>query len=306
MSATVNTVRIDLAGLCQLQAQAHRLRLPGHRARSRTQRGRHRQRRPGPGMDFAEVRAYQPGDDIRHIDWRVTARRQEPHTKLFQQEPEQPLWLLCDLNPSLYFASRGCYKSVLAARATAVLAWLGLFSNDRVGGMVLSAQHITHQRPARQRRSVLRLLQLLVSQHEQLAQQPLSGESQLDQALMKMRTLARTPSHIQVISDFCHASENTGKALRALAQHHRVTVLRIQDPLERQALPPGRYPLANPEKPGPEGIFWLDSRRDGRALAALCEKRENTFSELMAGAGIAPVTLSTERDLVTDLMTALH
>ncbi|MDX1589052.1 MAG: DUF58 domain-containing protein [Oleiphilaceae bacterium] len=299
MSAPASPTRIDLAQLCQLQAEAHRLRLPGHRARARGVRGRQRRRRPGPGMDFAEVRAYRPGDDIRHIDWRVTARRQEPHTKLFQQEAEQPLLLLCDLNSSLYFASRGCYKSVMAARATAVLAWQGLFANDRVGGMVLSDQNILHQRPARRRSGVLRLLQQLVEQHRRLPDQPLSGHSQLNRALLEVRSLARSTSRLLIVSDFCHAGDDTTRALRALAQHHSVTAIRVEDPLERQPPPPGCYPMA-----GPGGTFWLNSRRDGRALEALYRQRERDFANRVAGSGIRTLTLSTDGDLVTDLMTA--
>ncbi|TVP54695.1 MAG: DUF58 domain-containing protein [Halomonadaceae bacterium] len=300
-AATASPTRVDLVQLCQLQAQARRLQLPGHRSRARSVRGQHRQRRPGPGMEFNEVRAYQPGDDIRHIDWRVTARRQEPHTKLFHQELEQPVLLLCDLNSSLYFASRGCYKSVIAARATAILAWLGLFGDNRVGGLVLSANGIQHQRPARRRSAVLRLLQQLVVQHDALTQQPLTQDSQLDQGLLEMRALARSGSRIVVISDFYHAGEATGSALRALSRHHQVTTLRVQDPLEQTLPPPGRYPLA-----GPQGNFWLDSRRQAKALEARYQQREQQLQQCLAGAGVTTGILSTNGDLVSELMAVLR
>lgn len=296
-SPPASPVSIDLLQLCQLQAQARRLQLPGHRSRARNARGQYRQRRPGPGMEFAEVRTYQPGDDIRHIDWRVTARRQQPHTKLFQQELEQPVLLLCDLNPSLFFASRGCYKSVVAARATAILAWLGLFGDNRVGGMVLSAHGIEHQRPARRRSAVLRLLQQLVVQHQALPDQPLTLQSQLDQGLLEMRTLARSGSRIVVISDFYHAGERTGDALRALSRHHQVTALRVQDPLERTLLPPGRYPLA-----GPQGNFWLDSRQQQQRLATLYQQREQQLQACLSAARVNTGTLNTDGDLVSELM----
>src|SRR5690554_7657604 len=89
-------------------------------------------------MTFAEVRQYQPGDDIRSIDWRVTARRQSPHTKLYEEERERPVLLIADLGPTLFFASTGAYKQVRCAQVAALLAWLALWAGDQVGGLVFN------------------------------------------------------------------------------------------------------------------------------------------------------------------------
>src|SRR5680860_788955 len=108
-------IALPLAALVKLQAEAHTLRLPSAKATRSRQAGAYASPQRGRGMAFAEVRQYQPGDDIRAIDWRVTARRQQAHTKIYEEERERPVLLLCDLSPSLFFASTGAYKQVRAA-----------------------------------------------------------------------------------------------------------------------------------------------------------------------------------------------
>ena len=97
----------------------------------------------GRGIDFAEVRVYQPGDDVRTIDWRVTARTQVAHTKVFQEEKERPVLILVDQSASMYFGSQVTFKSVLAARTAAIIAWAALERGDRVGGLVFSEQGLS-------------------------------------------------------------------------------------------------------------------------------------------------------------------
>ncbi|MBD3648896.1 MAG: DUF58 domain-containing protein, partial [Pseudomonadales bacterium] len=112
----------------------------------------------GRGVDFAEVRVYQPGDDVRSIDWRVTARTGTAHTKLFQEEKERPVLILVDQSHAMFFGSRIAFKSVIAAEAAALLAWTGLDRGDRVGGIVFSDRQHREIRPRRSKHSVLRLL----------------------------------------------------------------------------------------------------------------------------------------------------
>ena len=109
----------------------------------------------GRGMEFDEVRVYHPGDDVRTIDWRVTARTGRPHTKLFQEERERPVLVLVDARASMRFGTRDCFKSVLAAKAAAVLAWIGIGGGDRVGGLVLAPSGIIALRAERTRRRIL-------------------------------------------------------------------------------------------------------------------------------------------------------
>lgn len=97
--------------------------------------GSHLSKLRGRGMDFAEVRNYQAGDEIRHMEWRVTARTGRPHVKIYQEERERPVVILTDFNPSMIFGTRIAFKSVIAARLTALLAWTVIKEGDRVGGV---------------------------------------------------------------------------------------------------------------------------------------------------------------------------
>ena len=109
----------------------------------------------GRGMEFEEVRAYQPGDDIRNMDWRVTARTGRPHTKLFREERERPVLFLVDLGPSMAFGTRVAFKSVVAARAAALLAWAARDNGDRIGGIVFAGKRHRELRPAARERGML-------------------------------------------------------------------------------------------------------------------------------------------------------
>ncbi|MCE5232579.1 MAG: DUF58 domain-containing protein, partial [Xanthomonadaceae bacterium] len=129
---------VALAELIALRHAALRLR-PAPRARVPAA-GVHPSRAHGRGMDYAESREYQPGDDIRALDWRVTARTGRAYTKLYREERERSLLLLVDTHPALRFGTRVRYKSVQAARAAALAAWAAQRQGDRVGALALGAQ----------------------------------------------------------------------------------------------------------------------------------------------------------------------
>ncbi len=253
VTASDAKTRIGLQALIRLQADARALKLPSARPVRARQAGLQQSAQRGRGMAFAEVRLYQPGDDIRSIDWRVTARRQAPHTKLYEEERERPVLLLCDLGPSLFFASTGAFKQVRCAQLAAILAWLALSAGDQVGGIVFNGSTLTVQRPARRKKSVLRLLDTLATQ-QRLSLDNASSEITLDTALTEARRVAHTGSRIFVISDFLGISENTASLLGALASHNSVSALRVVDPLEQSLPQSGRFAVA-----GPEGPVWFDA-----------------------------------------------
>lgn len=205
-------------------------------------------------MAFAEVRLYQPGDDIRSIDWRVTARRQKPHTKLFEEERERPLILICDLGDSLFFGSEGAYKRVRAAQATGLLAWLGLLGGDQVGGIIFSSSRIEVIRPARRRRAVVRLLNTLVHRQDDHDAKNVERRPRLDDGLREARRIAHTGSRIFLISDYMNLSPETPGLVAQLAQHNTVSALRVVDPLEQHLPLRGRYAVE-----GPDGPIWFDA-----------------------------------------------
>ena len=123
--------RVTSRELIELRRHARKLDLTRRRPALAQLAGNHASRFRGRGMDYQESRAYQPGDDIRNMDWRVTARSGRAHTKLFQEERERPVVFCIDLGPSLFFATRGALKSVIAARAATLLAWAAAAQGDR-------------------------------------------------------------------------------------------------------------------------------------------------------------------------------
>ena len=202
----------------------------------------------GRGLDFAEVRTYQPGDDLRTIDWRVTARTQVTHTKLFQEEKERPVLILADQSPSMHFGSQVTFKSVLAARAAALIAWAALEAGNRVGGIVFSGQAHREVRPRRSKHSVLRLLHEMhdfnhAPDRDRLADE--SPDSFLVNALINVRRVTRHGSVIFIISDFAHLTEAARVHLQPLAQASHLTGIQISDPLEQKLPQPDIYRITN-------------------------------------------------------------
>ncbi|MGJ8609533.1 MAG: DUF58 domain-containing protein [Octadecabacter sp.] len=190
----------------------------------------------GRGMEFAEARAYQPGDDVRAIDWRVTARTGTPHTKLFQEERERPVHILVDMRAMMQFGTRVRFKSHLAAEVAAMLAWVGHDGGDRVGGLILSRHGVIDFRAARTRRSVLRFLEKLT--HETEPEYQTGEEVLLASGLRRLRRTCRPGTLAFVISDFTDFDDLTAQEMRRLSHSAHVTAIQITDPLD-EMLPAG-------------------------------------------------------------------
>lgn len=293
MGETSATTHISLPELVRLQADARALRLPSVRPVRSRQAGLKQSRQRGRGMTFAEVRPYHPGDDIRSIDWRVTARRQSPHTKIHEEERERPVLLIADLGPTLFFASTGAYKQVRCAQLTTLLAWLALRAGDQVGGLVFNEHTLDVVRPARRKKSVLRLLGTLARHQHQpdSPPSPVDTSNRLDTALAEARRVAHTGSKIFVVSDFMTVSDNTRSLLGALARHNSLTALRIQDPLEKHLPERGRYAVA-----GPRGPLWFDAANPSfrKAWQEKVTDHEQQLAECFRTAGVASATISTD------------
>ncbi len=196
----------------------------------------------GRGMEFHESRLYQPGDDIRSIDWRVTARSGRTHTKVYREERERPVLLWVDLQQSMFFGTRQYYKSVLASRLAALLAWSSVLHGDRLGGLVFSEQQHFESRPKRGKAAVLHFIQQLV-EHQAWLQPSQADKASANsgyQALNRLRQVTRPGSLVVLISDFRFLDESCRIHLAQLARHNDVVLLFTHDPLE-QALPPAGY-----------------------------------------------------------------
>jgi len=211
--------------------------------------GGHRSRARGRGLEFEEVRAYQAGDDIRNIDWRVTARSGRPFTKLFREERERPLLFMVDQRQPMFFGSHTCFKSTLAAYLGALIGWAGLQAGDRIGGLVLGNENHGEVRPRHTRATTMAWLNCLHDFNHRLNAQtvlPIAAEESLLRAVSDLRRSARPGSAVVLISDFSGAhDERVREQLYRLAQHCTLTALHIYDPLEQDLPPPALYTITD-------------------------------------------------------------
>jgi len=200
----------------------------------------------GRGMDYAESRVYTPGDDIRSIDWKVTARSDKPYTKLYMEERDHPIMTLVDFSPSLYFGTKEAFKSVIAARLAATIAWTAALNNDRIGGILQTAEERFDLRPKGGRKGVLALIHALAKATEQ----NLTEDSTpfLEQILHHAIRTIRPGSRIFLISDFYNFDQNLEQSLSRLRRHNDLILCQIIDPLELAAPAPGVYNISDGKK----------------------------------------------------------
>jgi uncharacterized protein (DUF58 family) len=193
-------------------------------------------------MDFNETRPYQPGDDIRHMDWRVTARTGKAHSKIFHEERERPVLLVIDYNHSLFFGSKQRLKSATVTEAAALIAWSVEAAGDRVGALIFGQQTIELP-PRRGQRGVLPLLNAL---HKHQPTAPPSQQQASNKHLFAhLRRVAHPGDRIIFISDFVDFSHQAQNHFRALSLHHDILCLLVFDPLEAELPPPGQYTVTD-------------------------------------------------------------
>ena len=195
--------------------------------------GHHRSRALSRGMEFEEVRLYQAGDDVRTIDWRVTARTQVTHTKRYQDEKEKPVITLVDQRHSLFFGSQSCFKSVYACYLAAIINWCTLKRNDKAGGMVIDTYNINETRPARSHKTVNQWLQQLHKSNQQLNAELNHAEPSFSASLKQLRRVATSGYECFIISDFYDLDAQCEQYLFDLSRKHRISLCWLVDPLEK-------------------------------------------------------------------------
>jgi uncharacterized protein (DUF58 family) len=210
--------------------------------------GTHISRIRGRGVDFEEHRAYQPGDDIRTIDWRVTARTGRPFTKVFREERERPVIIGVDQSLNMYFGSKVAFKSVVAAEAAAIICWTTVDNGDRVGGVVFTDDKIDLVKPRRSKRSALRFLNVLAEFNQELVHnhtQSTSKPGRLKLALEQMCRITKPGSNVYLISDFNDYDSDCAALVQQLAMHNSMTCVLIHDALEENLPKPGVYSITD-------------------------------------------------------------
>lgn len=198
--------------------------------------GLHHSKLRGRGVDFDQVRVYQAGDDVRTIDWRVTARTQEPHTKMFHEERERPIFILAEQSRRLFFGSGPMFKSVLGAQAASLIGWAALGHNDRVGGLVFGDHEHYEIKPRRSKQSLLQLLNRLVRVNQSLHTEVQSDRDALGMALIRAREVLRPGSLVVVVCDERALTDAAEQQLSLLSRHCDLILLPLSDPLDH-ALP---------------------------------------------------------------------
>lgn len=235
-------IAVGLAELIGLREEARRLDIAPRGKVLATRSGGHLSRFRGRGIEFDESRPYVPGDDPRSMDWRVTARTGKAHVKRYREERERPVWLMVDLGASMRFGTRKAFKSVIAARAAALLAWAAAEKGDRVGGLIYDETRRFERHPAPRTRGLLPLLNALSRQPLPAAD---GGYTGFREAAGHLTRLVRPGSLAFLLSDFYGASGDGATWLARLAEHSEVVLIEIVDPIEISAPPAGRYPVSD-------------------------------------------------------------
>ncbi len=264
-----------------LPARLRRLRLESRRQLAGLLGGDRRGRRPGHGLEFCELRPYQPGDDPRHIDWNVTARSGQPHIRRYREEQGHPILLLADLSPSMLPATFALLQQVVA-----LLGFAAIARRDRVGLLGFAADCAPVLAPTGSEKGLLRLLRALDTER------PADRQTQLEPALEAAGRLLRRPGMLILLSDFHLRLPET--LLRRLAVRHDSIALVLRDPAEAEL---------------PETLLWLadaeSGRRqlvDGRQAAAARQRHDAALKRRLRQCGCDVLTLAAGRPPLPDLV----
>ncbi|GAB5439133.1 DUF58 domain-containing protein [Falsiruegeria mediterranea] len=266
--------------------------LPRQPARS-ILNGRHASRLRGRGLNFEELRDYLPGDDIRTIDWKVTARTGSPHVRVYTEERDRPALVIVDQRMTMFFGSVEYMKSVVAAEAAAIVAHRILAQGDRLGGLVLAPGRIAEHRPERRPRALDRLLNSITSANQMLsADLHNTAEPSLNTVLKQATHVAKTNFVVTVFSDFAGLDDTSEPLLRRLAQSNDLILFNVSD-RSAQALPPGLR-LSISDGTSQAELDTSDPQVHARVQTALRDRLE-TLRHWSRRYGIPMVELGTDR-----------
>lgn len=296
-------VRVNLAELIEMRHRVREVQLFSTPARRSPLIGLHHSKLRGRGVDFDQVRVYQAGDDVRTIDWRVTARTQEPHTKLFHEERERPTYILVEQSPRLFFGSGLMFKSVLAAQAASLIGWAALEHNDRIGGLVFG-NHTQHEiKPRRSKQSLLQLLNRLALANQALSRDAQSQADSFTLALRRAREVLRPGSLVIVLCDERTLGDNSEQQLQLLARHTDLLLLPLSDPLDHALPAAGLLRFAERGARLELDTHNLDLRQAYRAQA---QARMDRWQRLAQKLGVPLLPLSTQTELIEQLRDQLN
>lgn len=250
----------------------------------------------GTGIDLADLREYQHHDDVRHIDWNVTARLQVPHVRVFTEDREMTAWFLLDLSPSVDFGSGEKRKRHMSEGFVAVMARLLTRHGNRVGALIYGAG-VDQIIPAGSgRRHVLQLMHAMTQPTKPASQ----GVTRLHELLQTAAAMVRRRSTVFVVSDFISES-GWERPLGQLAQKHEVVAVRLVDPLEVNLPDLGLVNMLDSES-GEQLLVDTSSAKFRQRFAQIAAQRETALRRSLARAGVDTLELSTDDDLVQAML----
>ena len=247
----------------------------------------------GRGMTFSEVRQYQYGDDVRSIDWNVTARYNEPFVKVFEEERELTLMLLVDISGSEFFGTVGQFKREVVTEVSATLAFSALQNNDMVGLILFSDEVELYIPPKKGKSHVLRIIR------ELLEFEPKSHRTDLSEALKFLSNVIKKKAIVFVLSDFM--AEDYEKTLRVTGNKHDLTGIRIYDPMESDIPNLGMVRMLDAES-GKLRLVNTQSRRLRNAYAAHYRDRVGYYRDTFTRAGCGTLDCRVDESYVKKLL----
>jgi uncharacterized protein (DUF58 family) len=292
----------QLDDLLELRHQARTLGVAAHHQVNSTFTGLYASVFRGTGLDFEEVREYREGDDIRNMDWLVTARTNVPHLKIFREERQRNVLLCVDTGPHMSFGTRGTFKSIQAARSAALIGWAANKQHDRVGGVLFGnpATGIRYYRATPGRRGLWQLLRALTEPIEQGD----TDEAQLIAALQQLDKGAPTGALIFVIAPLNQVTAGLERILGSLRQRHDVMLLPVDDPADRDLPPMGPVIFSNAA--GELLEVDTDNEAGRQAFREDWEQRRDELRQLSYRLGLGLIPLSTTDDIHRTLIDGLR
>ncbi|MBX9841230.1 MAG: DUF58 domain-containing protein [Xanthobacteraceae bacterium] len=299
-AAAVPGVYVDLDELIALEGRGRRVSFLPRQPVGSLLSGRYASRMRGRGLNFEEIRDYRSGDDVRSIDWKVTARLRKPHVRVFNEERDRQGLLVIDQRLTMFFGSRLAMKSVTAAQAAAVAAWRILAAGDRVGGIVFNDRDLAEVRPQRSRRNVLQLLGHVVAQNRALGvgRGIASDPVMLNRTLDRARRLALHDTTVIIVSDFDGADATTRQIVGGMAAHNSVVALLVHDPLQSDLPPSARMTVTDGEL---QIMLEVGSGSVRRHIQEMTEARLRSVFAWTREIGVPVLPLSAAEDTAPQL-----
>ncbi|MDP2506121.1 DUF58 domain-containing protein [Oceanobacter sp. 3_MG-2023] len=301
--------QLNPAQLIRLSQLARHIPLKKQQRILSSRAGNHVSRVKGRGLDYAENRQYLPGDDIRAMDWRVTARTGSPHIKVYQEEKERPVLLVTDLRASMNFGSRRTLKQLLAADLTALLGWAAIAEGSRLGALLFNDNDELDLRPKPGRRQQLHIINSLATLYDTRppgshvpASASASPQQRITDMCLHLRRIAKPGSSIYFISDWHGMNADAEAQLFTLSRHCDLTAIQIYDPLEARLPASGWLTLTNGQR---RDLINSSSQRQQHSHQQRFEQQQQQLQQHMLRLQMPLLTLSTADEPLPSLLAGL-